>query len=112
VIGNDLHRRKYEVVFVEPDPGPSDRVPSSSSQVGETSRSRISGESGVDAEPGGFKETWLRLEDIRPSSLVNGTNGSLEEEGDSGSQVEVEIESLIIEELVKRHTKWIEGGKR
>lgn len=37
VIGNDLHRRKFEVVFVEPS----------------------SGEAGAGAEP--YRESWLRL---------------------------------------------------
>ncbi|KAL7416343.1 DNA/pantothenate metabolism flavoprotein [Mrakia frigida] len=65
VIGNDLHRRKLEVVFVEPLAG------------------------GVAGEEGGkFKESWVRL-----------------------GEGKKEIEEEIVEELVKRHTTWIDGGK-
>lgn len=58
VIGNDLHKRKFEVVFVTP----------------------------LNSGTNGFEETWIRLK-----------------EGQS------EIESEIVEELVKRHEKWING---
>ncbi|ORY35532.1 putative phosphopantothenate-cysteine ligase [Naematelia encephala] len=85
VIGNDLHRRKYEVVFVERTDGRR--------------------KTGVEDIPGGaetppledaneFKETWLRLADLTRRT-GNGADG------------EVEIEELIVNELVNRHDRWI-----
>lgn len=51
VIGNELHRRKFEVVFVErQDPGAEDE----------------------------YKETWLRLEDL-PSKPAGGEEVEIEE---------------------------------
>lgn len=44
-----------------------------------------------------FKETWLRLDQVKERST---------------GQEEIEIESLIVERLVERHTKWINAGKK
>jgi phosphopantothenate-cysteine ligase len=80
VVGNDLHRRKFEVVFVEP-----------------TNLERgANPESGKEGETG-FKETWLKLDDASERSTGQG---------------ELEIESLIVERLVQRHTAWIEAGQK
>jgi len=43
-----------------------------------------------------FKETWLRLDEASERSTGQG---------------ELEIESLIVERLVGRHTTWLEAGK-
>jgi phosphopantothenate-cysteine ligase len=72
VIGNDLHRRKHEVVFVS--------RASTSTSTG----------SGSDVS---FEEQWLRIkipdEDPVPGFPIK------------------EIEEDIVDELVKRHTAWI-----
>ena len=65
VIGNDLHRRKFEVVFVSP----KTRSPSDPTVTPE------------------YEETWLRI--------------------DLAQDPQKEIEEDIIEELVKRHDRWI-----
>lgn len=43
-----------------------------------------------------FKETWLKLSEASERSTGQG---------------ELEIESLIVERLVERHTAWIEAGE-
>ncbi|KIJ24765.1 hypothetical protein M422DRAFT_237304 [Sphaerobolus stellatus SS14] len=58
VIGNELHRRKFEVVFVSPSK----------------------------AKPGKFEENWIRLQDGQ-----------------------TEIEAGIVQQLVLRHTEWLEA---
>lgn len=45
----------------------------------------------------GFKETWLKLDQVK--ELSTGIK-------------EIEIESLIVERLVDRHTSWIDSGKK
>jgi phosphopantothenate-cysteine ligase len=107
VIGNDLHRRKHEVVFVEPEDvenrtsvpvitsdGPS--TPPLEVQ-GLTADGGKSGAGPRTASGSGFKETWLRLDEVKERS--------------TGAD-EIEIESLIVERLVARHTSWIEAGKK
>lgn len=64
VIGNELHTRKYQVVFVEPID------PASQSQA-------------TDAER--FTEEWIKIRE----------------------DDDVEIEKLIVEKLIARHTAWI-----
>lgn len=44
-----------------------------------------------------FTETWLRLDEVKERS--------------TGAD-EIEIESLIVERLVARHTSWIEAGRK
>ncbi|WVQ82330.1 hypothetical protein IAT38_004458 [Cryptococcus sp. DSM 104549] len=82
VIGNELHRRKYEIVFVEP----ASHFPSSSSAKPE------------------YKETWLRLDDLHAGAEEAG-----KAVGGKGRDGEVEIEELIVKELVARHQSWIEA---
>lgn len=106
VIGNDLHRRKLEVVFVERK--------NASQQSHLTTPKKGSGNpklKGVETPPvmdvdlpevEEYEETWLRLDQLRSANGGNGQNG--------GTGGEVEIEELIIKELVLRHTKWIEAG--
>lgn len=104
VIGNDLHRRKYEVVFVEPEDvenrstTTSDPAVSSDSDGPQTPPLELSeeGKTGPGHGPR-FKETWLRLDQVKERS--------------TGAE-EIEIESLIVERLVDRHTSWIEAGKK
>lgn len=72
VIGNDLHRRKFEVVFVSRD---------HSSQIdGDTQ----------------FVENWLKIDPALTHPGIEQTK---------------EIEEDIINELVKRHTAWIEASQ-
>jgi phosphopantothenate-cysteine ligase len=96
VIGNDLHRRKYEVVFVERTSG--QRATSTNDSKGvETPPLQVEPTSeGAEDVHEGYKETWLRLEDIQSK--------------DVGAAGELEIESLIVEELVKRHTDWVDAA--
>nr|XP_031859949.1 uncharacterized protein CI109_004556 [Kwoniella shandongensis]KAA5527021.1 hypothetical protein CI109_004556 [Kwoniella shandongensis] len=118
VVGNELHRRKYEVVFVErktplsPTKGDGDNrlsgveTPPLDAEAG--------GEKGLEEE---YKETWLRLDDLS-NTQTNGisgaetntnTNGS-STSGHKGRDGEVEIEEIIVKELVDRHQRWIEAG--
>ncbi|KIL55813.1 hypothetical protein M378DRAFT_173296, partial [Amanita muscaria Koide BX008] len=75
VIGNDLHRRKYEVVFVSRKHKPNSRA-------------------AEDVVPE-FEESWLR---IPPSPSTEDGNVK-------------EIEEDSVNELVRRHDKWIQIGK-
>lgn len=120
VIGNDLHRRKYEVVFVEHRSGQrgpanvnasntsssddtgADTPPLESTATDKLAGSSSTGEAVPNDSEGEFKETWLRLSDIGKGGVKQG--------GGNGFGGEIEIESLIIAELVKRHTDWIEAG--
>jgi phosphopantothenate-cysteine ligase len=94
VIGNDLHRRKFEVVFVEPT-NPSRRTtePVNAEAGPQTPPLELQNKKLGDEE---FKETWLRLDEASERST---------------GQDELEIESLIVERLVERHTAWLEAGK-
>ncbi|PVF95083.1 DFP-domain-containing protein [Serendipita vermifera] len=71
VIGNELHSRKYKVVFVEKEGPRAKTVVSTPSST-----------------TGGYKEEWIHV-------------------GEEGS---IEIEKLIVEKLVERHTRWIGGA--
>ena len=115
VIGNDLHRRKFEVVFVErlvQVHGPS----TNSSAAGAPRKAQANGAlTGAQTPPlkaedlpesEVFTEKWLRLEDVEA-----GVKEDVEAEEEGGREregKEREIEELIIGELVQRHTKWIE----
>ncbi|SPO28697.1 related to CAB2 - probable phosphopantothenoylcysteine synthetase [Ustilago trichophora] len=88
VIGNDLNRRKFEVVFVErkaSNVAPSTQRPSDSISV--------------DGEE--FTATWMRLA-ADGSSSIPGTA-----EGGGGKGGERELEEDIIRELCSRHEQWI-----
>ena len=109
VIGNDLHRRKYEVVFVERKaPPPSGSFFTPRKGTGDNRLGGVETPPTVDVEQGGHKgmttgeeyaETWLRLDELR-----QGVNG--------GATGEVEIEELIVQELVRRHETWIDAGQK
>lgn len=85
VIGNDLHRRKFEVVFVSRKALPPLPPGATVEPVAEDEDTSSS-----------FVESWLRI-DIPATSPVPTTN-----------QVK-EIEEDIVAELVKRHERWIQG---
>lgn len=109
VIGNDLHRRKYQVVFVER--AEAGTKGSGDTRLGGAITPPVSELNGTSTGPGPglgngegeggeeYKETWLRLDE-----LEKGTTEPREGE--------VEIEELIIRQLVERHQRWIDGGHR
>lgn len=82
VIGNELHTRKYQVVFVEriegSATGPEEKVLGGNEETYEGSNSVSK-----------YTEQWVKL---------RGQDG--------------EIEKIMIELLVKRHDRWIENGAR
>ncbi|KAH9478341.1 Phosphopantothenate--cysteine ligase CAB2 [Psilocybe cubensis] len=85
VIGNELHRRKFEVVFVSKKPSPA--LPPGIKQTKEAI-------SHATDPSNSFSEYWLRIdipEHPAPGVLVK------------------EIEEDIVAELVKRHTEWVEN---
>lgn len=92
VIGNELHRRKLEVVFVSRKPSTSTPAPTSSESTNESTteepnapkKRRVEGGNG-----GGAEDTWLRLDE-------------------AAVEAGKEIEEDIVAELVRRHTRWIE----
>ncbi|KAJ9124820.1 hypothetical protein QFC24_003189 [Naganishia onofrii] len=98
VVGNDLHRRKLEVVLVELD--------STSSCVGDDTRQdqKMQSASGASVQAQGrgngqgktFKQSWLRLAELQEEKKSQGL--SLEE---------VEIEEMIVRRLVERHDQWL-----
>ncbi|KAJ9092952.1 hypothetical protein QFC19_008550 [Naganishia cerealis] len=81
VVGNDLHKRKHEVVLVELD-------------------SPLAEERGEEEmQQNGFKETWLRLLDLQEEKRS---------EGARKEQLEaLEIEEMIVQHLVARHDQWL-----
>ena len=86
VIGNDLHRRKFEVVFVSKKPLPS--LPPGIEQTQEAV------EHAADLN-NSFLEVWLRIdipETVHPGFPVK------------------EIEEDIVLELVKRHREWVDNS--
>ncbi|WWC93818.1 hypothetical protein V866_000654 [Kwoniella sp. B9012] len=109
VIGNELHRRKYEVVFVErnshsssarPEKGSGDdRIKGTETPpIVESAESNTLDVNGsVQKEE--YKETWLRLDDLKDGAAEAG----------KGRDGEVEIEELIIKELLDRHQRWIDA---
>ncbi|RDB30583.1 Uncharacterized protein C4B3.18 [Hypsizygus marmoreus] len=91
VIGNDLHRRKFEVVFVSRKPLPP-LPPGVKVEATPTPAADYDPEN---PPPDTFVETWLRIP-IPPPSVPHTTN-----------QIK-EIEEDIVAELVRRHTQWME----
>jgi len=85
VIGNDLNRRKYEVVFVSRSPPGLQRA--------------LDAEGSRNGDPPspGFVESWLRIN--VPSPIL-------------GSGQVKEIEEDIVAELVRRHEQWISDGQK
>ena len=101
VIGNDLHGRKYQVVFVEPaSPNFTPRRAKPNDEIRGVETPPLTSANGTSPldHDSMFRETWLRLDEVKRGS-GGGANG------------EVEIEELIIKELVDRHDKWIEASK-
>jgi phosphopantothenate-cysteine ligase len=82
VIGNDLHRRKFEVVFVSkkspPPLSPGEEIQKPTANLSES-----------------FVEYWLRIDipDANPGVHVK------------------EIEEDIVSELVTRHAEWIKNTR-
>ncbi|WVQ68027.1 uncharacterized protein L199_006233 [Kwoniella botswanensis] len=109
VIGNELHRRKYEVVFVErnshsssarPEKGSGDdRIKGTETPpIVESAESKTLDVNGL-VQKEEYKETWLRLDDLKDGAAEAG----------KGRDGEVEIEELIIKELLDRHQRWIDA---
>lgn len=93
VIGNELHKRKAEVVFVErPLHGKGGGDAGLTGAL--TPPLEAESEDKRVGTPAKFTETWLRL-----SELAKGR-------GD-----EVKIEEFIISSLRQRHNEWIAAGK-
>lgn len=86
VVGNELHRRKHEVVLVE-NAGAGAGAGAAASAEGEQTQ---------------FRETWLTLTDLEREKRAQGAGDA--EVG------ELELEELMVEELVKRHEAWIREG--
>lgn len=102
VIGNELHRRKYEVVFVERTKPPSHvRLQTTNENNSATETPPLEKSDTQNEE---FTERWLRLDDIQPGAAEPG-----KAVGDKGKDGEVEIEELIVTELINRHQQWIEA---
>jgi phosphopantothenate-cysteine ligase len=82
VIGNDLHRRKFEVVFVEPAPTTS---PSS------------------EGAGGGYRESWIRFgeEDVNPAGR---------RDGKGAREIEKEIVEALVERHEKWIGEGVDGG--
>lgn len=105
MIGNELHSRKYRVVFVERAPAPpGGSAGYFSPGIRGIVDKRITGAMtpplrGAETPGGGaYAETWLELEKLAA--------GREKKDG------EVEIEEFIVEELMVRHGEWIEAGKK
>ncbi|KAK4683675.1 phosphopantothenate---cysteine ligase (ATP), partial [Tremellales sp. Uapishka_1] len=88
VIGNTLHTRKSEVVFVERSALHPSKGKGNARLHGAVTPPLPAGD-GIAGEE--FRETWLRLQ---------------EKDGETN-----EIEELIIAQLVDRHERWIEDGR-
>ncbi|EST06871.1 DNA/pantothenate metabolism flavoprotein, C-terminal [Kalmanozyma brasiliensis GHG001] len=93
VIGNDLNRRKFEVVFVERKA--HNPVHSSEQEAGPK---RPAKDISVDDQQ--FTATWMRLVDSDSSQESNSIEGG-------GKGGEKELEEDIIRELCRRHDQWI-----
>lgn len=100
VIGNLLSTRKWEVVFVTPDP-PYERW----IRVPKTKRSKSI--SGVENQVG-LAEVKKLQESANKSQTETASTGDTQDEHREG----IEIESLIIPELVQLHTAMIAKNKR
>ena len=91
VIGNDLHRRKFEVVFVSKKfPSGGEEKIQQQQQQQQPSTNLLSSSSSSSSS---FVEYWLRIDipDANPGVHVK------------------EIEEDIVSELVTRHAEWIKN---
>ncbi|WRT68441.1 uncharacterized protein IL334_005417 [Kwoniella shivajii] len=101
VIGNELHRRKHEVVFVE-RATPSSKGTGDDQIKGSVTPPIVAGSDlGVVGFPRKeeYKETWLRLDDLKNDGHAGG----------KGRDGEVEIEEMIVKELLNRHQYWMDA---
>ncbi|KAJ9099121.1 hypothetical protein QFC21_004000 [Naganishia friedmannii] len=97
VIGNDLHKRKMEVVLVELD---SARRDSSISTANDTRKEpQVTNVQGSVGGGKAFKQSWLRLAELQEEKKSQGLPRE-EVEG-------VEIEEMIVRRLVERHDQWL-----
>jgi phosphopantothenate-cysteine ligase len=101
VIGNLLSTRKWEVVFVTPEE-PYERW----IRVPKSRRSKSI--SGVEGQVGLAEAAKRSGEHSAPAASETDETSSKEGDGHVGTSEGTEIESLIIPELVKLHTKMIE----
>ena len=81
VIGNELHTRKYEVVFVERVEGSA--IAGRGEKVLDSNKEMAEGGSSARK----YTEQWVKIR---------------EQDG--------EIEKIMVELLVKRHDRWIDNG--
>jgi phosphopantothenate---cysteine ligase (ATP) len=88
VIGNELNRRKYEVVFVSRASSPRENTVASDPKANRVDNN--------DSSLSGFVESWLRIN--IPTSYP-------------ASAPPKEIEEDIVAELVKRHELWMSIGQ-
>lgn len=91
MIGNELHKRKAEVVFVErplhgKSGGDAGLTGALTPPLAEEGDKQI-------GTPAKFIETWLRLSELAPD------------------RPDVEIEEFIISSLLQRHNEWIAAGQ-
>lgn len=100
VIGNLLSTRKWEVVFVTPDP-PYERW----IRVPKTKRSKSI--SGVEDQVG-----LAEVKKLHESEHLQDADGHISKETQDGNTGGTEIESLIIPELVKLHSGMVEKAGR
>ena len=105
VIGNDLHKRKFQVVFVERKGNHHGRTNLTPKKG--AGKDRLRGietpplvDDDLDGATSGdeFVETWLRLEDLR-------------DQAKGGPDGQVEIEELIVQQLVDRHQRWLDATR-
>ncbi|KAL6299230.1 phosphopantothenate-cysteine ligase [Sparassis latifolia] len=90
VIGNDLHHRKHQVVFISP----VSKLNANASGAADTAQ--LDGPAAVQSGRAGreqaYVESWLRIDHVQ--------------------EPHKEIEEDIVGELVRRHQVWIEGNVR
>lgn len=97
VVGNELHTRKHKVVFVERERGTEMTVGADADARATPRKGRANAQlKGVQTPPvqAGdlpevYSETWFEIDE---------------------KDAEAEIEQVIIQELLERHTRWIESA--
>ncbi|KAL9936373.1 hypothetical protein V8E36_004441 [Tilletia maclaganii] len=91
VVGNDLNRRKFEVVFVQRDLQQQQKAGPSGQGSGTSATTA--------ASPHAYTERWIRLADKPAPSAPNASHSG-----------EREIEEDIVRELCSMHSQWIAQG--